>query len=330
MEKIIVFRPGALGDTLLTFPALAALRRAYAGARLSVIGNAPALALAREAGLVDEVGSFDDVCWADLFADSGICSALAREALAGAGQAVLWLRDPDGLAARNLRAAGVPAVLSAPGRPPEGARIHAADYLLETLQPLLGEASANLAKLPPLAPAPEAQRWAEAAWAQRGLRGAQVLALHPGSGGRAKCWPAERFAALAGRFMAEGWQVLVLAGPADEAAAAAVLNALPPERAQQMDGLTLPQLAAVLARASLYIGNDSGVSHLAAWLGVPTLALFGPTDPAIWTPRGIRARVAWAGGVSNAGVLLPPMTSLAIDVVFDAAQDILHSGPSWA
>ena len=58
MNKIIVFRPGALGDTLLTFPALAALRQAFAGARLCVVGNAPAFALARDAGLADEVCLF--------------------------------------------------------------------------------------------------------------------------------------------------------------------------------------------------------------------------------------------------------------------------------
>src|SRR5690348_2840538 len=102
MEKIVVFRPGALGDTLLTFPALAALRRACAGVWLSAVGNAPALALARDAGLIDEALPFDDLRWADLFSEAGIRSAEARQTLAGARLVVLWLRDNDGLAARNL------------------------------------------------------------------------------------------------------------------------------------------------------------------------------------------------------------------------------------
>lgn len=331
MQKIVVFRPGALGDTLLTFPALALLRRVFADARLSVIGNAPALAVARDARLADDIASFDALCWADLFAEGGICSVEALQMLAGADLAVLWLRDPAGLAERNLRAAGVASVLSAPGRPPEGARIHAADYLLGTLAPLYGDVAAALpAEMPPLAPTPEAQRWAEAEWERRGLPDGPVLALHPGSGGRAKCWPPERFAALAERFMASGWQVLVIAGPADEAAAAALLAALPAGRAQQVDSLPLPLLAALLTRAALFVGNDSGISHLSALLGIPTLALFGPTDPAIWAPRGPRARVVWAGSDTPAGVIFPPMTTLSVDMVYDAARAALRSGEGMA
>jgi heptosyltransferase-3 len=326
MEQIVVFRPGALGDTLLTFPALAALHQAYPAARLRVVGNLPALALAREAGLADEVGSFDEVCWAALFAEEGIRSARALEVLDGARQAVLWLRDPNGLAARNLRAVGAASVLSAPGRPPDGVRVHAADYLLGTLQPLLGEGVSLPVETPLLVPTPETRRWAEEAWAECGLLDAPVLALHPGSGGRAKCWPPEYFAALAGRFLALGWRVLVIAGPADVAAAAGVLAALPVDRAQVVSDLSLPHLVALLARASLYVGNDSGVSHLSARVGIPTLALFGPTDPAIWAPRGPRAQAVWAGSVTAAGVMLPSMTALTGDVVFDAAQDVLHAG----
>ncbi len=333
MEKIVVFRPGALGDTLLTLPALAALRRAFPRAWLSAVGNVPALALARDAGLVDEVASFDALCWAELFSAEGVRAAEARQALEGTRLAVLWLRGNADLAARNLRALGVAAVLSAPGRPPEDARVHAADYLLGTLAPVLGADASAPVDLPTLAPTPEACAWAEAEWARRGLEGAPVLAVHPGSGGRAKCWPPERFAALAGRFIAAGRQALVIEGPADEAAAAALLAALPAGSAQRVSGLALPQLAALLAcacgggQSALYVGNDSGVSHLSALLGLPTLALFGPTDPAIWGPRGPRVRVvrARAHAGALAGEVLPSMTALSVDVVAAAARDLLRS-----
>ncbi|HLV97629.1 MAG TPA: glycosyltransferase family 9 protein [Ktedonobacterales bacterium] len=325
MVQVMVFRPGALGDTLLAFPALAALRRAFPAARLVVIGNVPALALARDGGLADEVASFDALCWADLFAEEGIHSPEARQMLAGTSLAVLWMRDGDGQATRNLRALGIPQVLCAPGRPPAGVRIHAADYLLGTLASIIGETAPDT--LPPLALAPEALAWAEEEWARRGLMGASVLALHPGSGQRAKCWPPDRFAALAGRFIAAGWQTLILEGPADEEAASAVLRLLAADRAQRVAVLTLPKLAALLARAKLYVGNDSGVSHLSALLGVPTLTLFGPTDPAIWAPRGARAQMVWAGTPALAGVTLPPMTALSVNVVLDAAGLLLH--PGW-
>ncbi len=309
----MVFRPGALGDTLLAFPALAGLRRAFPAARLSVVGNAPALALARDAGLADEVASFDLPHWAELFAEEGIRSAEARQALEGVGLAVLWLRDSEGLAARNLRALGIPAIVSAPGRPLEGARLHAAEYLLGTLASIIGADILASAPVPMLAPSAEARAWAEGEWARRGLVGKSVLALHPGSGGHAKCWLPERFAALAERFIGAGWRVLVIEGPADGLAASQTLALLPADAAQGAAGLTLPQLAGLLARATLCVGNDSGVTHLSAMLGMPTLALFGPTDPAVWGPRGPRVRVVWPGA-------LAPMAALSVAEVFHAAR----------
>lgn len=223
---------------------------------------------------------------------------------------------------RNLRALGVGEIVSAPGRPPEHGQQHAADYLLETLFPVISE---PLRRQPNviLPVAPEAQQWAEEEWARRGLAGARVLALHPGSGGRSKCWPPERFAGLAGRFIDNGWRALVIEGPADGPAAARVMQALPPEYAQRLSNLPLPQLAALLARASLYVGNDSGVTHLSALVGAPTLALFGPTNPAIWSPRGPRVQVVWHGP-AQAGAAGHPMADLGVEEVFAAAQSLLR------
>jgi ADP-heptose:LPS heptosyltransferase len=110
------------------------------------------------------------------------------------------------------------------------------------------------------------------------------LAVHPGSGSPAKNWPADRLAALVDT-LGGGRPWLLVVGPADEEAAEPLCRcpgALPfrepPVRV----------LGAVLGRAGLYVGNDSGVSHLAAAAGAPTLALFGPTDPAVWSPVGRR------------------------------------------
>ena len=323
MSHILIFRPGALGDTLLAFPALAALGRVFAGARLVAIGNAPALGLARAAGLVDEAWSFDLPQWADLFREEGIRSLEARSLLAISEHAILWMRDPDSVVARNLRASGVPRIVSAPGRPPEGERVHATDYLLLTLAGWLNDEALAAAASFTLASEPAAQRWVEDEWRQRGLSGAPVLALHPGSGGRHKCWPAERFVGLAGRFIAAGWRVLVIEGPADEAPASQVMQGLPPEQAQRLSGLSLSQLAAVLARVALYIGNDSGVTHLGALVGAPTLALFGPTDPVIWGPRGPRVQIVGPGPAFAGAAVGAPMTALHVEEVWAAAQRLL-------
>jgi heptosyltransferase-2 len=108
------------------------------------------------------------------------------------------------------------------------------------------------------------------------------LAVHPGSGSRAKNWPLERFTETASRLSPERpW--LLVAGPAEEE-----LDAPPGARLAR--NLPLRTLGALLARAGLFLGNDSGISHLAAACGTRTLALFGPTDPAQWAPVGPAVR----------------------------------------
>lgn len=113
-------------------------------------------------------------------------------------------------------------------------------------------------------------------------------ALHPGAGKRQNAWPADRFADLARRAAAGGRQVLVLHGPADGAALAAFAPALP--------GVVLAPpcpvgaMAALLQRADRLLCNDTGVMHVAGALRVPTLALFGPTDPALWKPPAPEVR----------------------------------------
>jgi Glycosyltransferase family 9 (heptosyltransferase) len=131
------------------------------------------------------------------------------------------------------------------------------------------------------------------------------LAIHPGSGSPAKNWPASRFAQLARR-LSRGSPWLLVGGPADEAAAstlqveagAVLARSLPPRI-----------LGALLSRAGAYVGNDSGVSHLAAAWGAPTVALFGPTDPAIWAPEGSVEVLRDAGGVAS---ILPEAVEAAV------------------
>ncbi|MGE0454105.1 MAG: glycosyltransferase family 9 protein [Vicinamibacteria bacterium] len=169
---------------------------------------------------------------------------------------------------------------------------HAADWYAKPALALVGPESAGPAE--PTAPAPrdppdareapppdlvftEGER-ASAAEQVRDLPAA-FLALHPGSGSPRKNWPEQRFAALAASASAGRPWLLVL-GPAEAGARLA--------RAGGARVLRAPArvVAAVLARAGAYVGNDSGVSHLAAAAGAPTLALFGPTDPALWAPLG--------------------------------------------
>ena len=138
----------------------------------------------------------------------------------------------------------------------------------------------------------EDHEWAEGFFRQRGLdlwNLHRIIALHPGAGSRKKTWHPHRFAALGRALASDGRALLIIQGPADEDAVGEMLRVLNGTAHLLTHNLSVIKLAALLSRASLFIGNDSGVSHLAAALGVPTVAIFGPTDPLIWAPRGERA-----------------------------------------
>ena len=139
--------------------------------------------------------------------------------------------------------------------------------------------------------------------------------LHAGSGSRAKNWPAERFALLGRRLVADGHRVAWLRGPAELEVEENGASSF-----ERIDRPPLPTLAATLARARLFIGNDSGVSHLAAAAGAPTLALFGPTLAPVWGPDG--PRVLTVSSPSGA------MEDLPLDAVEGAARDVARLSPT--
>jgi ADP-heptose:LPS heptosyltransferase len=120
-----------------------------------------------------------------------------------------------------------------------------------------------------------------------------LIAVHPGSGSKAKNWPLENYVSLVQRlYQSCRGTALVVEGPAERNMIDNMSEALDGITFIALQSLALPLLAAILSQCSLFIGNDSGITHLAAALGVPTIALFGPTDPYIWGPRGKKVFIA--------------------------------------
>lgn len=293
--RVALLRPGALGDALLAFPTLAWLPHVWPGTRLLFVARAEVLPLVEAAGLADATLSFDDPVWGALWANEPTDSALLRDAVGGADAAVAWLRDADGTVARALGAAGVARVIVAPGQPANGTEEHVALYLARTLTPLgLANSPKSLGELAALLPSMVSavgEQIAQSVWIELGLERSRVVALHPGSGGAAKCWPPECFAVIAAHLRHAGYTPLVIEGPADRTSVARLLAASSSGGDVALlvaRDLTVEAVASVLARCAGYLGNDSGVSHLAALVGCPTLALFGPTDPVRWAPVGSR------------------------------------------
>ena len=317
-----VLRAGALGDFLLGIPALRALRQHFPAARVTLAGPLPAARFAAEMSLVDELMSIDDPRLAPLF-DEGAVPAVV-EPLRELDIAVAWLSRAQATA-RHLETAGARQVIAAPPFCRDAGAPHVADWLLETLSPLGVRAEPTWDTQPWLRAEQAGRAWATA-WHARELGGARFLVLHPGSGSARKNWTGERWARVVVRVSAAaGLRAVVTAGPADDAAVTVFLDSL---RGLDRKPLVLREpdlshLAGVLERATLYMGNDSGVTHLAAGLGAPTVTVFGPTNPHVWRPRGPRVRVL--GGNETAGIGGTPLIAREaawpeIDTVVKAAD----------
>jgi ADP-heptose:LPS heptosyltransferase len=238
-----------------------------------------------------------------MLAGEGASGPLGR-ALAGADVVIAFTRSRDVTAALGRVARRV--VARDPSPPPTGP--HASFWLGRAL----GEIGIEAAPDPPCLRFTHEER-AEAARRTASLP-VRFLAVHPGSGSLAKNWPAERFRELAAR-AADGRPYLHCAGPVEIDSG---LDAGAPAAALVARAWPVRVLGAALARAGLYVGNDSGVSHLAAATGAPTLALFGPTEPALWSPVGPRARTLRAGDGR--------LESLAVEDVLREARSLLEDG----
>lgn len=283
--RLLVLRGGAIGDFVLTLPVLQALRAQWPEAHIEVVGYPHIAELARVGGLADRIESLDRAHFARFYS---LRPALGDELIGYVRSfdlVVSFLHDPDGTVRRNLLSTGTRQVLYVS---PVAPSIHATDHLLRALETLAIYAAGTAPRL----------EWPAAAVAEGRSRltaagiGEAPLALHPGSGSAAKNWPPERYAELARRARDAGWSPFFLLGEADDDPAVA-LRALAADL-PRIEGLELVDAASVLAASAAFVGNDSGITHLAAALGCPTVAIFGPTDPAIWGPRGARVALVRA------------------------------------
>ena len=164
-----------------------------------------------------------------------------------------------------------------------------------------------------------------------------ILAVAPAANWVGKVWPVERFAELARKLLApggglEGGRLMVLGGPGDRAVAGALLGAAPRERRIDLiDREPLPVLSAVLAKAALFVGGDSGLMHLAAAAGAPTLGLFGPSDETLYAPwgehtaiaRGPRSFAAIKAADPKLNLRICHMTDLPVSTVLRQARALI-------
>lgn len=319
MRKILVLRGGALGDFLVTLPAIALLRQRWPASRIELIGNATAARLAlcpsiAGCGAKTKCHPLDDTGSDPLRGDFGKCHSI----------------DDTGSKAMTGAASGGKALLDAVHSQHEGrwAALYGSEPLLRPLAEWLGEFDLVLnfwpdpsGELRAKFPLRQAQVFlsAEATPARTpaaahfcaplrevGLetdtlihrfealgtipRGGKI-AIHPGSGSPRKNWPLERWEELCTRLRGEGHgNLLIVTGEVENVAAEKLRRF-----GELADNLPLSELAARLAECRLFLGHDSGISHLAAACGTPGILLFGPTDPVMWAPPAVNIQTIKRG-----------------------------------
>lgn len=274
MSKILVIRGGAIGDFILTLPVLSALRQHFPNVRLEVLGYPHIAQIAVAGGLADDVRSIDARPLAGFFARGAILDPALQDYFASFAIIISYLYDPDRIFETNVRRSCKGQFVAGLHRPSESQNQHATAAFLEPLK--------RLAIFDPH-PAPRLVLEGRTAPAL----GSNCIAIHPGSGSEKKNWPLQKWIELARRLLDQSdRRLLVVGGEADAARIDGLNKALPEHRIEVAFNVPLSALAARIADCSLFIGHDSGITHLAAALGVPVIALWGETSEAIWGPRG--------------------------------------------
>ena len=274
---ICVIFPGALGDFLCLLPALRALAKSH-----SVV----LYTRSRFAELIPAAVSVRSIERSEisrLFIEKPELDSQVIRALAGFAKVYSWMGYQQPAVHSQLQRATNGSAEIFPFRP-SGKGEHQTDYYLRCLGFNGGSLDESTIEVDS-----GAVLWSDEFWQKHSLCERAVLAIAPGSGAREKNWPEEFFVEVADwwRKETEGVPLLVLGPVEAERGGTDQLR----EHCLVAADLRLSQVAALLKRSTLYVGNDSGISHLAAGVGALTVALFGPSDPTQWAPRGRRVTV---------------------------------------
>ena len=286
--KILVIRGGAIGDFILTLPAIAALRRQFPGAQLEVLGYPHIAQLALIGGLVDRVQPIEARGLANFFARGGELATDLADYFSGFDIIVSYLYDPDAIFQTNVVSCARGQFIAAPHRPDENELIHAAKVYLKPLERLAifdADPVPRINGVGTRSTAAPISASTREVW--DAVERVPTVALHPGSGSESKNWPEAKWVELLGRLVRESEINLMLVGGEAEGERLQRLAAqLPPARCEVARSLPLAELAVRLHSCVGFVGHDSGISHLAAALGLPCVVLWANTIDEIWRPQG--------------------------------------------
>ena len=301
LRNILLFHQGALGDFVLTWPIALGLARIHPQSRLFYVTHAGKGKLAERVLGVESIDA--EAGWHPLFGDGRTLGERQSRMLAASHSIVGFLSSKQTAWVENIRRHAPQAeVLVVDPTPPDSYAGHATEFQLEQLHPWQAAHSAAQQILRSIL--------ARGATASRPAETSGIV-IHPGSGSPSKNWPIERYMELVDRLRKEAKPVRVIIGEVErERWSADVIAKLEPVK----QPATYLDLMSELLTARAFVGNDSGPAHLAAMLGVPTLSLYGPTNPTTWKPVGPSVKTLRG----------EPLDSLKVETVEAAVNELLQ------
>jgi heptosyltransferase-3 len=283
-RNVLIFQTGGLGDFVLTWPFAVALGRIYAQSRIVYVTHQQKGELAKRVLRLEATDI--EMGWHGLHAEGGTLPPSAQQFLESAHAVYSFLPVSD-VWHQNIERIN-----------PQAKRVaidtrvrtgHLTDRIVAALQNHAPEKAATEQILRSIS--------------QRGIgfkpAGGSDIVIHPGAGSPTKCWPIDRYLEFAKRLNTDGRKVRFVIGEVEQ-------ERWSESDRQQLKSVgelrscrTYLELLNEISTAAMFIGNDSGPGHLAGIIGVPTISLFGPTDPAQWKPLGPRVRVLSAPSIGD-------------------------------
>ena len=302
-QRAAIVQAGAIGDCILTLPLAAYMKESLGLGAVDMIGHTEYIGMLPERSCIDGVRSIDTLGVHRLFAKAGQFNLTDGDPLITAFSDYSWvvtfLGEPDSDFEQNLifttNCSHSGEVVTLALKPAVPSSEHISDFYVRQFMercemPLDGAKGAG---------AVGAIRAGKSDFARGGelLHGLGVdsadgpVVMAPGSGAMEKCWHAENFLSIGRKLQSEGMSVVFVLGPAELERFDGRLIEMISETAPCLRDVGLVDVVGLLSRASAFVGNDSGLTHLAGCMGIRTLAMFGPTDPAIYQPKGSQVLV---------------------------------------
>ena len=291
-SRILVARGGAIGDFVLTMPVFAALKETYPEASIECLSPSGYGELVESVGLVDAWKNLDDRAWASFFVSNGDLDDEMAKWVSQFDLIVSFLYDPEEAWVNNIRRICSARFIQGCARPSDSGNQPATITLLSVLEEI-------------------------------GIRGADPLpritidtngsdcydlAVHPGSGSESKNWPIENWIELLSIWLdRNSGNLLVLGGEAEEKKMTQLKEIIDSCRVNFALNRSLVSVASSLSNSRFFLGHDSGITHLAAALGVPALVLWGSSNRCVWSPQHKHVRLM---ALNEGGIVVSPSTVL--------------------